>query len=335
MFMLFLNGLPLGMVFGLVLTFLEGRKLTEALVAGLCISFIVSSGVVKSIGESLILSGVSEFWMPFSAGLIFIVPLLISVWMLSHIPVPTQADVDLRTERVAMDHLARRSFFRRHIFAIVSLLFIYFVLTIIRSIRDDFGVEIWQQLGYGGKPENYTLSELQVGFWVTVICAGSFLIKRNRAAFLWSLVSIIIGFGLMLITVIAYHQHWITGFQFMVLLGLGIYIPYVSFHTTVFERFLAALHEKGTIGYLMYLADAFGYLAYVAIVMINLRLHAGGDEIETAQASTPKLFLELLEGVSFGFAILVIAFTLILMIYFSRKIPKQHTTVTLKQRENG
>ena len=31
---LFLNGLPLGMVFGMVLGFLEGRRLTEALTAG-------------------------------------------------------------------------------------------------------------------------------------------------------------------------------------------------------------------------------------------------------------------------------------------------------------
>ena len=52
--MLFLNGLPLGMVFGLVLAFLEGRRATEALTAGLCASFIVASGVVKSVGKSLI-----------------------------------------------------------------------------------------------------------------------------------------------------------------------------------------------------------------------------------------------------------------------------------------
>ena len=31
---LFVNGLPLGMVFGLVIGFLEGRKVTEALSAG-------------------------------------------------------------------------------------------------------------------------------------------------------------------------------------------------------------------------------------------------------------------------------------------------------------
>ena len=68
-FWLFVNGLPLGMVFGFVLAFLEGRRLTEALSAGLCASFIISSGVVKSVGQSLIQNwNVSEFWMPFCDG---------------------------------------------------------------------------------------------------------------------------------------------------------------------------------------------------------------------------------------------------------------------------
>ncbi|MEZ6117261.1 MAG: DUF5690 family protein [Pirellulaceae bacterium] len=52
---LFINGLPLGMVFGLVLGFLEGRKMTELLTAGLCASFILSGGAVKSVGQWLIL----------------------------------------------------------------------------------------------------------------------------------------------------------------------------------------------------------------------------------------------------------------------------------------
>ena len=48
---MFLNGLPLGMVFGLVVSYLEGRRQTEALAAALTASFIVSSGVVKSVGR--------------------------------------------------------------------------------------------------------------------------------------------------------------------------------------------------------------------------------------------------------------------------------------------
>jgi hypothetical protein len=47
---LFLNGLGLGLVWGLVFGFLEGRRVSDALGAGLCASFIVASGFVKTMG---------------------------------------------------------------------------------------------------------------------------------------------------------------------------------------------------------------------------------------------------------------------------------------------
>lgn len=52
----------------------------------------------------------------------------------------------------------------------------------------------------------------------------------------------------------------------MVLIGLGLYLPYVAVHTTIFERLIAMTRDRGNIGYLMYLADAFGYLGYVAVM---------------------------------------------------------------------
>ena len=45
--LLFLNGLPLGMIWGLVFSFLEGRRTSDLLGAGLCGSFLVASGFVK------------------------------------------------------------------------------------------------------------------------------------------------------------------------------------------------------------------------------------------------------------------------------------------------
>jgi hypothetical protein len=95
--MIFLNGLPLGMIFGLILSYLEGRKQTEALSAALCASFIVSSGVVKSVGSWLIQEyQVSDFSMPMITGAIFFVPLLISVWVLQMTPPPDVEDRELR-----------------------------------------------------------------------------------------------------------------------------------------------------------------------------------------------------------------------------------------------
>jgi hypothetical protein len=55
----------------------------------------------------------------------------------------------------------------------------------------------------------------------------------------------------------------------MVVLGLGLYLPYVAVHTTVFERLIAMTRDRGNIGYLLYLADAFGYLGYVAVMAVR------------------------------------------------------------------
>ncbi|HEY0747198.1 MAG TPA: DUF5690 family protein, partial [Steroidobacteraceae bacterium] len=66
---MFLNGLPLGLIWGLVFGFMEGRRTSEVLGAILCASFIVSSGAVKSVGKLLMDTWhISPFWMPAAAG---------------------------------------------------------------------------------------------------------------------------------------------------------------------------------------------------------------------------------------------------------------------------
>ncbi len=164
--MLFFNGLPLGMVFGLVLGFLEGRKVTEALIAGLCASFIVSSGVVKSVGQLLISEfDVTEFWMPFVTGLFFVAPLFLFVWMLNQIPKPSKDDVSHRSERMPMSRAQRWDLFRRHAFGLSCIIVIYILLTIMRSLRDDFAVEIWEQLGESDKPATNLRSSRSPKCW--------------------------------------------------------------------------------------------------------------------------------------------------------------------------
>jgi hypothetical protein len=47
-------------------------------------------------------------------------------------------------------------------------------------------------------------------------------------------------------------------------------------HTTVFERLLAMTRDRGNIGFLMYVADAIGYLGYVAVMLGREILKARG-----------------------------------------------------------
>src|SRR5262249_45161950 len=90
---LFANGLPLGRVWVLVVSYLEGGRTSEVLLAALSCSFIVASGVVKDVGRWLMATqGVSETWMPAATGLLFLPLFLVSVWLLQQLPQPDARD---------------------------------------------------------------------------------------------------------------------------------------------------------------------------------------------------------------------------------------------------
>lgn len=266
---LFLNGLPLGMVFGLVLGFLEGRQLTEAFVAGLCASFILADGVVKSVGAWLLESGVTDQWMPFMAGLIFLVPLIGFVGMLQQIPPPTGKDIEARSTREPMTKADRWFWFQRHGLGLSLIVIAYLMVTILRSLRADFALELWTDLGTTGQPSVFALSEMWVALGVILSSGLVVFISDNRKALLTSLGIALSGFALLIGALVAQQQGRLTAFPFMVMLGLGLYLPYVVVHTTVFERLIALTRDRGNIGFLMYIADAFGYLGYVTLMFVS------------------------------------------------------------------
>ena len=311
---LFFNGLPLGMVFGLVLGYLEGRRFTEALSAGLCASFIVSSGFVKSVATYLMQEcSISETWMPFVTGYVFIPPLALSVWLLAQIPPPDRHDELLRTRREPMDGRARLDFLRRHWFGLSALLLIILMLTVVRSIRDDFAAEIWIQFGYESAPDVFARSEFWVAVGVTLINAVVIVIGDNRQAFLCSLGIMAFGFALAGGSLFGYLQAGLSPFWFMVLLGLGMYIPYVAFHTTIYERMMAAFREPGTIGYLMYLSDALGYLGFVLLMVGNsYTVNVRNQQVD---------YLQLLIWVSMIVASASVVLTILLAVYYWLRIP--------------
>ena len=123
-----------------------------------------------------------------------------------------------------------------------------------------------------------------------------------RVTFIIMTMAFVVSIGSTLVQ----SQGGISPLLYMVLCGIGLYIPYVAFHTTVFERIVAASNLRGNLVFLMYLADSIGYLGYVVVL--------------SAKRSTDKLslFQNMLYSLA-GFSILCL---ILATVYFQRKLSR-------------
>ena len=304
---LFLNGLPLGMIWGLVFDFIEGRKNTELLAAGLASSFIVASGVVKSIGLSFVLNGVSEFWMPFLTGFCFIPSLLLGVWMLTKIPPPTQLDEALRTKRTPMNAQERWAFFRTFAPGIILMTLVYIALNAYRDFRDNFAVEIWKDLGYAEQPEMLTYSEVPIAIVVLIIIAAMIFVQNHRLVFYTNLVVIGLGGLTVLLTTYFFVNGYLHPAIWMISVGFGMYLAYISYNVVLFERWIALFKYVSNIGFLMYISDSFGYLGSVAVMLYQ--------HFFQSTLSWLDFFVE----ISYAMGIISLVLSAVALIYFYKK----------------
>lgn len=266
--MLFLNGLPLGMVFGIVFSFLEGRRLTELMSLGLGVSIIFASGAVKSVGKILLDDfHISPFWMPAVTGLLFVPLLGLSAWALGRIPPPSAADLADRNERMPMNATDRRRFFNSYASGIVLLVFIYVLLTILRDIRDNFAVEIWATLGVSDSAGLLAKSELWISILVLAAIGLLSFVRKNQLAFQLTLIAVISGGAILGFSTYFFHLHVISPMTWMVAAGFGLFLSYTVFQGILFERMIAAAQETANVGFLMYLADTFGYLGSAGVLV--------------------------------------------------------------------
>lgn len=267
---LFFNGLPLGMIWGLVFAYLEGRRTTEILGTVLSISFIVSSGFVKSIGNILMNNfNLTDFQMPWVTGMVFFIPLVLLVWLLDKSPEPTSEDEAMRTKRVPMDKKQRKIIFTEFAPGLILLIIAYILLTIYRDLRDNFAAEIWTSIGVTGNSMIFTWSELPVAIVVFIVMGSLMLVKDNRKALRINNYIILSGFVLIGLSTLALKTGLINPITWMILLGSGTYLGYLPFNCLLFDRMIAAFGSAANAGFFIYIADSFGYLGSVGALLFK------------------------------------------------------------------
>ncbi len=264
---LFINGFPLGMLWGVVFSYVEGRRSTDFIGAALAVSFIFSSGFVKSVGGWLMQLGVTEFWVPFCTGLVFALPLLLFIYLMERIPAPDAEDEAARMNRTPMSAEQRKAFVRSFLPGIIACIFIYGFATIFRDIRDNFSADMWKEMGYLNQPAIFSKTETPITLVILVLIGSMVIIKNSFKALMIAHLFIAIGFIIAGVSTYLFTQGMVAPIWWMTLVGLGLYMVYIPFNSVFFERMIAAFRFTGNVGFLIYLADSFGYLGSVSVLL--------------------------------------------------------------------
>ena len=268
--LMLLNGFPLGIVWGIVFSYLEGRDLTEFMGAMLACTFVFSSGFVKylaiSIQENFLVSPV--FASATVSGLACLCAAFFS-YLLNKTPPPTEEEIVHNARRLPLSKHEQNSFFKQNKFFLIPAIAIYALLTLMRDFRDNFTAEMLH--------EDHNLSGQIIAQYETIISVILIaviplisLIRNHFAAIQLTFFVALIGSIINLIGLYLFQSNFISGSIFILITGFGLYGGYILINISIMNRIVAYRKNPGNCGFLMYSADASGYLTSIAILCLAL-----------------------------------------------------------------
>ena len=249
---LFFNGLSLGCMWGVIFSFLEGRRVTDLLASLMGLSIAISSGTAKSIGlfvmENL---HISEFWMPAFIGA-FAFPLLSLLgWLMTRLPQPTEEDKKLRTERVTLNREGRMHIFKSFMPVLLLLFFANLFITVLQDIKEDFLVKIINVEASGLSSWAFAKIDAIVTLVILFVFGIMSLIKNDMKVLCALLVLVTCGTLTLSFIAFNYNTLELSTTTWLFLQSLSLYTVYLSFQTLFFERFIACFRIRGNVGFLL------------------------------------------------------------------------------------
>lgn len=269
-FALFFNGLSLGCMWGVIFSFLEGRRVTDLLASLMGLSIAISSGTAKSLGL-FVMNGlhVSEFWMPAFIGA-FAFPLLSLLgWAMTRLPHPTKADMELRTERVALDRKGRSAVFKSFMPVLLMLFFANLFITVLQDLKEDFLVKIIDVKAAGLSSWAFAKIDATVTLVILILFAAMSMVKSNVKVLCLLLALVTCGCAVLSSVAFNYEAWNLPVTLWLFLQSLCLYTVYLSFQTLFFERFIACFRIKGNVGFFIITLDFIGYMGTVLVLVFK------------------------------------------------------------------
>ena len=320
MFAMFFNGLSLGCMWGVIFSFIEGRRTTDILASLLGISIVISSGTAKSIGLFVMNTlNVSEFWMPALIGA-FALPLLALLgYSLTRLPQPTEQDIEQKSHRVTLNGRQRKELFIDFMPFLILLFVANLMLVVLRDIKEDFLVKIIDMSGHS------SWMFAQVDTVVTLIILALFgamvFVRSNIKVLVVLLGLVVMGTATMSFVSFNYDSLQLDAITWLFVQSLCLYVAYLCFQSIFFDRFIACFKIKGNVGFFIVTIDFIGYTGTVLVLMFKEFAHTEINWLE---------FYNLLSG--YVGLICTVAFTCS-MIYLIQRYKKEK--LLKKEREAG
>jgi hypothetical protein len=185
------------------------------------------------------------------------------------------------------------------------------MLATTRDFRDNFTIEIWNEIDTHWASSVLSKTEMISGFTVLIVIGSLSFIKSNLIAFRGTNLIILGGLLVSGLATLLFRVNIIDGFYWMLFLGIGMFLAYTAIQTVVFERMIALFQIKANAGFFVYLCDSIGYLGSAGLLLYK--------EFFMKEISWSKVLIQfsLIQTV-LGLALLV--FTNIFFHLHSRKI---------------
>lgn len=273
---MFLNGLSLGCMWGIIFSFIEGRRMTDVLASLLGVSMVISSGAAKSVGLYVMERWqVSEFWMPALIGAVALPLLALLGWALNRLPAPTEEDIALKSARATLDGRQRWALFRQFMPFLVMLFVANIAIVVLRDIKEDFLVNIIDMSGHS--PWLFARVDSVVTLVILSVFGMMVLVKDNLRALSILYGLIIASMALMSVVSFGQERMWLGPVAWLFAQSLCLYTAYLTFQTIFFDRFIACFKIRGNVGFFIILTDFLGYTGTVVALLLKESVGEGMD----------------------------------------------------------
>ncbi|KAL1530866.1 hypothetical protein AB1Y20_001760 [Prymnesium parvum] len=315
----FLSSFLSSLLFGLIVTYLEGRQATERMLAVMSGMLIYAGNLSRGAASAVLRCGVAPSRMPLVVGGAACPAACLLLLVTHNSPRPSAADRAARMRRTAMTAKARYAFLRSWALGIGALTLAYALLTGLRSVRDLYSKQIFAASLSVDQAPDYIFLIADLPGAILSVLALLYLntISSNRRALLTMLAMMLTSTLLGLGSTLLFQFGILGGVAWQLSIGASIFVTYSVMGTPFFDRLLAASSTEGTCSFLIFLSDFCGYCASISLLLYRDFGPPPDDSPGSNHAGELRLFLNLFWVCGGSVVLLVI----IAGTYFSRRLP--------------